>query len=701
MHALPTHRSPLFSLFLALSLILAMASTVLAAPVAAPLNQTLDETEIANRIVAIRSELPDIEDDFTADNGTWSIGYTGDTTVYFRAGMLHVAIDVESTVAWGESATRATDFYAEVDSVHREGALNNQFGILFQLEDNQNFYFFSVGSDGYYALQRLVDGEWEMPIEWVESELIETGEGSENTIGLLLEGSNLTLLINDYIVEQVEGIDPLEGKLALAAGSYDEPGVGVAFDNFAVWLLGDNSSGPRSNRPVRVPDLPDAPPTPQLDETDEPAPPEPGPTPLPEETTPDEFIDAIRAEIPLFIDDFSQETADWEPNLFDGMEYGVVDGEVQIGVDIPSSLGWSILDQRYEDFYLEVDTTYLGDPAIEEHGVLFHYVDPQNFYFFAVSATGEYSLWRLHENEWQPIEDWTLTGTLDTTPGATNRLGLLVQGGQFTLLINDQVVVETGDDTFPAGAIGLAVGTFDEVGARAAFDNITIWGIEAAGDSPTRPDTLLLPTPETPASETHARIDAILVDAPTFDDDFRRDQRNWDLGPYDNSEISFDRRALHLEITSTDWLAWSLFLGGAEGPLSLSDLYAEADIAFVQAPEASIAGLVFRLQDADNFYLYALDATGSYSLQKKVDGQWIDLIPWTESDLIETGEGAINRVGVLAEGDHLALILNGDLVGEVDDTDLAEGIMAIAAGTGAVAGVEVSFDNFALWDLSQ
>src|SRR5690606_17228677 len=197
-HMLPAYRSPLFSLFLLLGLVLAAASPVLAAPAPAPPIQAAGQTSIANRIAAIRSEPPDIEDDFAADNGTWGIGYTGDTTVYFRAGMLHVAVDAESTVAWGGSATRARDFYAEVDAVHREGALNNQFGILFQLEDNQNFYFFSVGSDGYYALQRLVDGAWEMPVEWVESEVIETGEGSQNTVGLLLEGSNLTLLINDY-----------------------------------------------------------------------------------------------------------------------------------------------------------------------------------------------------------------------------------------------------------------------------------------------------------------------------------------------------------------------------------------------------------------------------------------------------------------------------------------------------------------------
>lgn len=711
MHARLLPRSALSvslcSLGLVLALILAAAAPVVAAPPQAPPQQVADAEAVANRIAGIREADPDIADNFDADNGTWKLGYDGETSVYLRAGMLYIAVDVESTVAWSESSTRAEDFYMEVETTHREGALNNQFGVLFQYEDGDNFLFFSVGSDGYYSLQRLVNDEWEMVIEWTESDVIETGEGSQNLLGILSEGSTVTLLINDAIVDQVTGLQPLEGKLALAAGAYDEPGVNISFDNFAVWLLDGDSGGPRIGRPVRVPQRPEATETPEPEENPEAATPEPTATPQPEESALSDRLEAIRAEVPIYTDDFSQESAGWSPNLFDGATYGVEDGEMLIDIAIPNALGWTLSNQQLDNFYLEVDTTHLAGPVAVEHGVLFRYVDPQNFYFLAISATGEFSLWRLQENEWQVIQDWTYTPAILAESGLPNTIGLLAEGEQMTILVNDEVVLETRDDTFPTGAIGLALGTFAEGGVTVAFDNLTLWGLEVSGDSLTVPDIPAQPTAEPTEEPTEepagasARIEAILASDPTISDDFRRDQGLWAMDATDSATPFFERRALHIEVVSENWIGWSEYVGEGEEQLQFSDFYTEVDMSFAQRPIGAAGGMIVRLQDSGDFYYFVVEAAGNYSLHKRVGDVWVELIPWTATDQMDTADGAVTRIGALAEGDQLALTINGVTVGEVQDADLSLGYLALLSATTDTAPVEVIYDNFELWDLSQ
>jgi hypothetical protein len=58
-------------------------------------------------------------------------------------------------------------------------------------------------------------------------------------------------------------------------------------------------------------------------------------------------------------------------------------------------------------------------------------------------------------------------------------------------------------------------------------------------------------------------------------------------------------------------------------------------------------------------------------------------------------------LGVLADGDLLTLFVNGEQVGQVTDPTFADGAIALLAGTFDEPGVDVAFDNFALWELTE
>ena len=208
------------------------------------------QDDVVDRIAEIRSEEPDIEDDFSGQDILFETGYDGTTSAYLKSGQLHIAVDEENTIAWSALDQELTDFYMEVDTLHYDGSLDNQFGILARFDEDSNYYLFAASSDGYYTIQIYMDGEWEALIEWTESDTIVTGEGELNVLGLLAEGDSYTFLINDEIVDSVTD-DTLSGTtLALNAAAFGEPPIDMAFDNFRLWVIGEAIEEPVRQRPI-------------------------------------------------------------------------------------------------------------------------------------------------------------------------------------------------------------------------------------------------------------------------------------------------------------------------------------------------------------------------------------------------------------------------------------------------------------------
>jgi hypothetical protein len=70
-----------------------------------------------------------------------------------------------------------------------------------------------------------------------------------------------------------------------------------------------------------------------------------------------------------------------------------------------------------------------------------------------------------------------------------------------------------------------------------------------------------------------------------------------------------------------------------------------------------------------------------------------------ESEYIQAGPGAVNRLGVLADGQIYDLYINGHHVGSFQDgvTPFGAGNPALFLGTGQKDLSEVRFDDFSLW----
>lgn len=159
------------------------------------------------------------------------------------------------------------DFDIRVQATPVEGPLNNGYGVIFRLQDNDNtspgddsYYLFLISSDGYYEVKRVVGSDEKLLSAWIESPLVNQGIGATNWLRVIARGDQFQFFINDqpvqvcvpnnpegestyFLGECVDGamLDTLtdstiaNGQLGVVALSIDEPGVVVEFDNFLVY----------------------------------------------------------------------------------------------------------------------------------------------------------------------------------------------------------------------------------------------------------------------------------------------------------------------------------------------------------------------------------------------------------------------------------------------------------------------------------
>lgn len=152
------------------------------------------------------------------------------------------------------------------------------------------------------------------------------------------------------------------------------------------------------------------------------------------------------------------------------------DGRYVIDVTTQNWLLWVTEPVNYADFKLEI--TVEDIPAGSSGGVVFRSRDGFDFYSFRVSARGSYildlALGRENEEmQWQTLVSWTQSDLVDSD---SNRLGVIAQGDDFWLFVNDELVEHMHDQTYTSGEIGVIAEHWDgEEGVRVYFDDLSIW----------------------------------------------------------------------------------------------------------------------------------------------------------------------------------------------------------------------------------
>jgi len=175
--------------------------------------------------------------------------------------------------------------------------------------------------------------------------------------------------------------------------------------------------------------------------------------------------------------------------------------------------------------------------------------------------------------------------------------------------------------------------------------------------------------------------------------DTMEDGENWPTGVNEYSSINFENGFLKLtgETELDGWrLSWPY----------LEDFYLEATMQTPECEEGDHFGLVFRSpvnSEATKGYLFGITCDGQYGL-RRWDGKTMFFpIQWTESDVINSGAEAVNKLGVMAEGENLTFYINGEEVDKVVNPVYLTGNFGIFVGSIETEGLTVWVDQVRYW----
>jgi hypothetical protein len=173
-----------------------------------------------------------IYDDFSSPRRSVLTG-DEDTTSRsaFEDGAYVIEVKEADKLAWALTRGTYGDIAVEADSVVASGSAVVAAGLIFHYHDSQNFYLFSVSSDGYYALEVLKDDKWQTLIDWTQSDAINP---AHNMLRVEIKGGRITLKANGELLEATQDDALSGGDAGLAVSSFEASKVMIRFDNLLI-----------------------------------------------------------------------------------------------------------------------------------------------------------------------------------------------------------------------------------------------------------------------------------------------------------------------------------------------------------------------------------------------------------------------------------------------------------------------------------
>lgn len=137
---------------------------------------------------------------------------------------------------------------------------------------------------------------------------------------------------------------------------------------------------------------------------------------------------------------------------------------------------------------------------------------------------------------------------------------------------------------------------------------------------------------------------------------------------------------------------------------SSGNLYAEVSATNGDCIGRDSMGMAVRVDSATAAGGYSLEVScdGAYRFRRhSINGSPTDFIDWTASDVINTGPGATNRLGIWGYQGRFRLFINGQEIEDFWDTDymFTFGTFALFTRASLTYDLTGTFDNFAFWNI--
>lgn len=173
-----------------------------------------------------------LEDDFNDNAYGWSLADFSEGRSMITGGQLVVEVDIENYLVW----TRLPETYDSIVLVTsgqvQRAVGDGDFGFICGYQDSDNFSVLEISEDGYYIIYTYVENEYISLLEWTYSDVV--AAGGPFTLAAYCGPDRLALALNDTVLGEAINPDYRAGQVGLIVGSYENPGISVAFDDFYI-----------------------------------------------------------------------------------------------------------------------------------------------------------------------------------------------------------------------------------------------------------------------------------------------------------------------------------------------------------------------------------------------------------------------------------------------------------------------------------
>jgi hypothetical protein len=147
--------------------------------------------------------------------------------LFFKDGRYHIFSKDADWYTWELLST--DDCTIEVEAEHSGGLDNQGFGVIYRVQDTNNFYLFEITKNGYFKAEKRQEGTYSNLIEWEKSSSI--NPKGVNYLRVDVLGRRMTFFINRIKVKEISDSTFPAGHF----GIFSSKGVNAAFDNLIVY----------------------------------------------------------------------------------------------------------------------------------------------------------------------------------------------------------------------------------------------------------------------------------------------------------------------------------------------------------------------------------------------------------------------------------------------------------------------------------
>ncbi len=487
--------------------------------------------------------------------------------------------------------------------------------LVFWAVDYQNYYTASVYQDGTYDVYRRIDGRWEQVRPRSPAPSIVQGNSAVNRMKIAFDGDVATLILNDASVIQFTGQPP-------AAGSF----VGIAADSDpdaeTEWTF--------LNTVVMVDDKPAAAKPPSVN---------------PDATAAASACKSSSNPVGFF-DNFKSPDLGWGKT---GDDRSFQNGQMVLRSKNAVPQSWIYTPLVFRNATICSDfvapSTLEKADGLAAGGIIFWASDYQNYYMVEIFTDGTYAVFRRLANKWIEVSARRKADGIRQGPGAVNRVKVTIAGDIVTLFANDKKIADLwGQSPSRGGAVGLYGQAETDKEQEWHFSNIVVLEDKQAAPS--------LPTGAA-AVAAKCKDNGSLA----FFDDFKALDPGWGslAAIYSLKDGALDVKPVQNRTSAL--IYFPLVFTGATACVEI-----KSPSPIEKPSDSGSAGIIFWAVDYKDYYVASLLPDGTYSVSRRLDGEWVTVVPAAKASMINQGPDAINRMKITTEQSSATIYINDTLV---------------------------------------